>query len=117
MNFKVSDSKKEGRLTIGGALTIQRSAELKEILLKAMTEVDSITIQFDRVTDVDLSCMQMLCAAHKTSMRIQKKLRIDENQTDILQKAFKDAGFSQLMKCKNTDDSGHCVWFSGGSHE
>jgi anti-anti-sigma regulatory factor len=109
MKFIVNDTKKEGTVTIEGALTIQQSAAFKEILIKAMTEVDSIEIQCDEVTDVDLSCMQLLCAAHKTSMRMHKKLRIAGDRSDFLAKMVKDAGFPQLMQCKNTADSDYCL--------
>ncbi|MBE0425795.1 MAG: STAS domain-containing protein [Nitrospirae bacterium] len=117
MNLKVDDSKKEGVLTIGGTLTIQRSTALKEILLKALGQVDCVKIHFDQAIEVDLAFLQLFCAAHKTSLRKNKKLQIEENQIDVLKKAFKDIGFPQFMKCKNSDDSNHCVWSSGGSHE
>ena len=58
--------KKKGKIytmSIKGDLTIESSQPLKEALLDVFSKNSTIEVNLDEVTDIDLSCMQILCSA------------------------------------------------------
>lgn len=117
MTFTVDDSRKTGLLTADGALTIQQAADFKDTLIKALSEVDRLEINFDKVTEVDLTCLQLLCATHRACIKANKTLIISHQQTETLKKAVKDAGYKRHKACKAAGDYNQCLWVSGGDNE
>ena len=116
MTFTVDDSQKEGSLVADGSLTVQQAAEFKDALTKALNEVDSLEINLDNVTEVDLTCLQLLCAAHKTCMKTNKTLKISHQHTEALKEAVKNAGYERHRGCKEAGGDNQCLWLSGGTH-
>jgi anti-anti-sigma factor len=104
MDLKMDQTRQEGILTIGGSLTIYRSTELKNTLATALQTSDIVRVNLDKVTEIDLACLQVLISAHKTSLKRNKKLIFSSNYTDILKKSFRVAGFVHLVKKKITDN-------------
>ena len=116
MTFTVDDSQKSGLITADGSLTIQHASDFKDTLMKALSEVDKIEVNFDKVTEVDLTCLQLLCATHRACMKTNKTLNIFHQQTESLQNAVKDAGYERHRGCKDIGDNNQCLWLSGGSN-
>jgi len=116
MTFERDDSQKAGLLIADGSLTVQQAAEFKDKLKKALNEVDRLEINLVKVTEVDLTCLQLLCSAHKTCMKSHKTLNISHQQTEALQKAVKDAGYERHRGCKDIGENNQCLWLSGGTH-
>lgn len=58
-----------GTLALGGALTIESAAELKAALLRALDEAPVVALRFEDDARPDVSCVQLLCAAHRSAMR------------------------------------------------
>ena len=117
MIFKVDDSQKAGALTVDVPLTIQRAAEFKDTLMKALSSVDRLEVSLDTVTEVDLACLQLLCAAHRFCIRTNKTLIIFHEHAEALHKALRDAGFKRRKGCKNAGGNCECLWIPGGAHE
>ena len=117
MTFKRDDSQKAGSLIADGSLTVQQAAEFKDTLTKALYEVDILEINLDKVTEVDLTCLQLLCATHRACMKTNKTLKISHQQTEALQNAVKDSGYERHRGCKDIGDNYQCLWVSGGDNE
>ena len=109
MIVQVDDSKQAGSLIVDGALTIQRADEFKDALMKALQSVNQLEISFNKVTEVDLACLQLLCSAHRSCVKENKTLRISHQNTEALQKALQDAGFERWKGCKGSGDRGDCL--------
>lgn len=116
MTFKRDDTQKAGSLIADGSLTVQQAAEFKDTLTKALHEVDRLEINLNQVTEVDLTCLQLLCSAHKTCLKENKTLKISHQQTEALQKAVTDAGYERHRGCKDIGEDNQCLWLSGGTH-
>ena len=58
------------RLT--GDLTISRADEMRSALLESLKGAEHIEIDLSSVEDADLSCLQLLCSAHRTSKHLGK---------------------------------------------
>lgn len=113
MNFTVEQPGIVGVLAAEGELTIQRAGELRTALINSLESVSHVMLDFRKVTEVDLTCLQLLCSAHLTSKRAKKRLTIVGSSGPFKQ-AMVDAGYSCnkgcIFECKKS-----CLMTEGGN--
>ncbi|MCP4109463.1 MAG: STAS domain-containing protein [Desulfobacteraceae bacterium] len=109
MEFTVNSSGNEGILMMGGNLTIDRANEIRADLLKSINSVKHLDIKLDKVTDIDLSCLQLLCSAHRTAEKLNKNLTLNINGCEIVRQIVKEAGYSQNRGCA-LNHGKTCLW-------
>lgn len=99
-------------VSLEGELTVARAADVKDSLVKAIDSADSIEINLDKVSGMDLSCLQLLCSAHRTAARKGKVLAIKDQSLSVFLEARRNAGFIYSKQCRyvSTDD---CFWVGG----
>jgi anti-anti-sigma factor len=112
MDFSIEQSGSVGVMTIGGELTVQHADELKAALMRSLDAVDHLILNFDRVTEIDLSCLQLLCSAHRTSAKLRKQLTIAGNHCNMLKQVIEAAGYSRHIGCA-FDCNKSCLWMGG----
>jgi anti-anti-sigma regulatory factor len=61
-------------VTFEGDITLPYMAEVREGLLEALNGADRISLDMAKVSQLDLSCLQVFCAMHKTSISREKKI-------------------------------------------
>lgn len=110
MDFKKEDSGQTGTLKLDGELCIQRAAELKRILLNAQKGAGPVLLNLEGVTDVDLSGLQLICAAHRLAVKSNKSLSIDVSAR--FRQAAMDAGYKGDRGCTFDQDQ-TCLWRRG----
>ena len=108
MNFEKDVSGRQGTLTLSGELTIQRAGELKDRLLEAQESVPSLLLNLEGVAEVDASCFQLLCSAHRSAVQADKGLGFTGTIPVSFRQAVKDAGYTKEVCC--TAGSGSCLW-------
>ena len=112
----MQDKKKEARLSevlkFSGDLTIENTRELRQLLLAALDNLEEITLAFEDVTAVDLSFVQLLCAAHRTAVRADKIFQVAGSRPEILKAAVRETGFIRESGCV-LDSQGSCLWKEG----
>jgi anti-anti-sigma factor len=96
-------------ITIEGELTISSADELKKVLMDALSVNDQIRLNLEQITEIDLSCLQLLCSAHRTSIKMQKSLTRTDTCPESLKNIAERAGFSRHMGCIKDINSG-CFW-------
>lgn len=98
-------SKKEthSEIALEGDLLIERSAELKEKLSRALEGSSVVTVDMGGATDMDLSFLQLLCSAHKTAMEGGKTLRLRGGSETFLRRVI-EAGFNRKQACDEEAD-------------
>ncbi len=96
-------------LTIAGAMTIQRAAEIKGLLADALARSDRLAIDLDGVTEVDLSGLQLLCSAQRTASQSRKHVAFAGPTPEIFRRAAADAGVCVRSGC-GAEDPGKCPW-------
>jgi len=84
---------------IGGELTISYAGQLREIFLQALSESKMIKLNLEQVTEVDLSCLQLLCSAHRTAVSIGKNFIRSGECPESLKSAAERAGFLRNKGC------------------
>lgn len=109
MNPEIAEFNDHEIIKLVGELTIEHSEELREILKDGLDREERLSLSFSKVTDIDLSFLQLICSAHRTALQANKIFRIDKQGSEILMTAIKDAGFVREEGC-SLDLSKSCIW-------
>lgn len=109
---KPGGATKTRTLNLGGKLTIQNAVPLKESLLKALKGAIEVTVDLEKVTDVDTSCLQLFCSAHRTAIDEKKKFSIVGDSSKVFTEVSADAGFPRHIGCAQ-DNENSCIWVGG----
>jgi len=99
-------------LNLEGELTIQCGRELKETLINSLNSSEQVILNMEKVTEIDISCLQLLCSAHRTSIKLNKHLAIAGN-TDLFSESVDRCGYSRHKGC-SLGENGACLWTKGG---
>ena len=94
MKYSFVKSDTQGMLTLNGKLTIDNAAELKGRLMETMKKTDHLTICIDNVTEVDISCFQLLYSAYLTALNLKKIFKLNKPGKGIFSDTLKSAGYS-----------------------
>ncbi len=113
-DYKIEESDEKKTLSISGELIIQNAAELQKILIESLEDTAHLALNIENVTEIDMSCLQLLCSAHKTTLNTDKGLSIDGGPSAIFQKAVNISGYQQFTGCE-LDKSNSCLWINGNS--
>ena len=103
-----------GVLRLEGALNIQDAARLREALLAALTGAQTLALDLTGVTEADVSCLQVLCAAHKSFLAANKELLTTGDPAEPFLRAVDDSGFRRTTGC-HSDPARGCLWVRGGN--
>jgi len=92
--FQLEDSARGKILHAEGSLTIEHACSLKELLIDALEKTDHLDIDMKKITSVDLACLQVLCAAHKTFAEAHKHMGI-QDPPEIFKKLLSNAAIDR----------------------
>jgi anti-anti-sigma regulatory factor len=95
-------------LTIEGALTLPYINEIRDTLLGTMRQADDIVIDMHAVTDLDVSGLQVMCAAHKSAVSLGKRLALAGAPPGVTEAAGR-AGYARRSSCINGAED-RCLW-------
>ncbi len=109
MSVTLQQSGNEITLTLDGDLTLNHAEELRTFLIKAIIDSNRIFVQLGDVADVDLSCLQLLCSAHRSAARMNRHVSFSGKWPDRFKQAVRDAGYTRLTGC-SLDADHSCLW-------
>jgi anti-anti-sigma factor len=112
MEYTLEASGDKHVLTLQGELTIEHAGELKKAMIEAIKNSDHVAVAIGDVTEIDLSCLQLLCSAHRTALKSNKQLTLNSKDSDVFQRLVKDAGYARNDGCF-PDPSQKCLWCGG----
>lgn len=104
-----TESGKEGVLSLTGDLTLVEALETQKILLEAIGEVDLLHIDLKEIESVDISFIQLLCAAHRECLFSKKKIFVQGDMTGTIKEFLERAGYSKQHGCLS-GAQGSCLW-------
>lgn len=81
-------------IVLQGDLNIECAGELHKVIQETLMNNEVLKIDMDRVTNVDLSFLQLVCALFKEAVREGKRLVFDPLPEKIVNKAEK-MGFTE----------------------
>jgi anti-anti-sigma regulatory factor len=113
---RIEDNGKQRVLTLSGELTIQYAELIRSKLLKSMQNIEHLTVRVEGATDVDLTCLQLLCASHRTATQLEVHLDLDREQSEVFKQTAIDTGFFRHTGC-TFDTKQECLWLEDVKHE
>jgi len=111
MGATFNKSGNAGTITLNGELTLPYAEELKNVIMKAVLDVDQLSFAFGEVQAADLSLLQLLCSTHRSAVRLHKKAAFSGTLPKLFTETVEAAGFSRLKGCK-LDCEKSCLWMS-----
>lgn len=105
MNYSVQEGAETTNIIFRGDLTIQSAGEIRRILHEALDTCHAIKISLKDTEILDLSCIQIFCAAHKTAFKANKQLILDGALPGAAIRVIEQAGFHCLRTCGNNSEN------------
>ena len=109
MDLKMEKTGNTFTVKMGGPLTIEHAAKLKTFISNMPGEAQEILLDLDGVTDLDLSCIQLLCSANLSFDKTSKRLIWKSAQTEVITHALSEAGYTREMVC-HEKPCNNCLW-------
>jgi anti-sigma B factor antagonist len=111
MKMEISYKKSQKGICLGleGELTIQEVSNLKDTLLKHLSEESSLEINLEGITHIDTAGLQILYAAQKTAV-LQGKVLFLKHPSSAFLEAARLAGL--LFQAQEGHLEG-CLWKGG----
>ena len=96
-------------------LTIENASAIRKKLISTLIREDEIVVCIDVDVPVDLSFLQLLCAAHRSASKLGKSFTVRHKDPGNFTAAVEDSGYTRKKGCVH-DRYGTCLW-AGGSHD
>jgi hypothetical protein len=100
MSFRSASSGETGRLAMGGSLTIENAARIREELIRAFRESDRVVLEIgEDVVAADVSFMQILCSAYRTAFNEKKTFEVDWSAAPGVRLLLTATGYNGDEQC------------------
>lgn len=109
MEFSYDSSGDVGMLILNGELTLNSAYKLKRLLIESLEKANNVIIRVEKITEMDISCLQLLCSAHRTAVNLKKILVLNRPGKGLFTDTVKSAGYSRLKACNLGIDKS-CLW-------
>lgn len=86
-------SKTPSPVDLGIDPSIKTVAELRDQLITAIAEQDSVVVSAARTTSIDISVLQLLASAHRSATAAGKPIAIQASSDGALQQTLQRTGF------------------------
>jgi ABC-type transporter Mla MlaB component len=104
---------KEGTvLKLSGEITIGDTDDLRSILIELFNRSESVEIDVSSTTDIDMTCLQLLCASHRHAAGLNKHIRLNQEWSKSFEETAHDTGFLRQTGC-SFDSTNECLWLRG----
>lgn len=99
-----------------GATTVEQVTTLRQELLEALLQSQSVSIDLSEVTKLDLAPLQLLCAAQRVAVPQGKRVRLQGENHPPVATAIRKYGFLRQGPCCR-DCGSHCLWLCSPATE
>ncbi len=107
------DNSKARAVALAGDLSIERSRELRDLLLAELKQGGEVVLELGESSGADLSFFQLLCSAHRTAARLGVSLELGSGTVKKLLDAADEAGYLRDKCCPYSTDA-TCLWLRRG---
>lgn len=105
------DGQQSRTLMVSARLGIQDAAQLKDLLLEAFQGTDHLILDMTQAEAIDLACVQLVCAAHRTFQKAGKVLELAQPMSAGVLAALADMAIGAACCPSALRDT--CVWKHG----
>jgi ABC-type transporter Mla MlaB component len=105
----IKENSSTTEVVISGSMTIDRIEELRIGLIDAFNRGKKVQVSLEAVTEVDITGLQLLCSAHRTSIANGIDLSVAGGACEALSAVAGEAGMLRHIGCPQ-DTCGTCIW-------
>jgi len=108
--FELIEGEDRTTLVVNGEVTIQNALGFFDALEEWIAKSGTLELNLGGVAEADLTCLQLLCSAHRALLRMKKNLVVTGGEfPEAISKAAREAGFAKERGC--CGEEGHrCMW-------
>lgn len=103
MLFELSKYNDSMVLRLDGECTVECAKELRAALVEGLEKSGKVLVDFASVTEVDISCLQLLCSALGSSAKRGKQVSIGADLPEQFMKLATDAGYLRALGLEDAD--------------
>jgi len=92
-----------------GKCTIEAAGRIRTLLMERLAEPGGVLLNLSDVDEVDLSFLQLLCAAHKSASNSGKTFGLEGALSEPLIRKAREAGFACRGEC-GPHLNEECLW-------
>jgi anti-anti-sigma factor len=100
-------SKKHATVAVDGGCTVTEAAELKKALQSAIEKSPKVALDFSRITAIDVSSLQLVCAAYRNAQTSNVDMEFSSLNKTVIS-TIEELGFNRHMPCA-FDKRGLCL--------
>lgn len=108
INIKFEKQSENTALIVSGPLTIEYAVQFKDALTESLKQDADLIVDLSSITDMDLSCLQLLCSAHKTFTNAKRSIKL-AGIPDVLKQSVHNAGYKRNSGCTKEAEK-TCFW-------
>jgi anti-anti-sigma regulatory factor len=102
-------------IVLEGDLTVENAGALQTKLRAVIETSESVVLQFSGNAGIDISFLQLVCAAYRSSLASGKDLTISPDIPDGLNRAVQSAGFAYHPVWDLYSNKGKEMYKGGGN--
>ncbi len=108
MNCNLEQSEETAEIFISGVMSIEDAADLKAAISSAIAGSSCIVVDLSATDATDISCLQVLCSAHRAAVQSGKKLTVRGTDESLIT-CLEDAGLPRHTGCLQQNGV-PCLW-------
>lgn len=99
-------------LAVNGALGINNVARLKELLLDAFARLSHVVLDMEKVSSVDFTLCQLLCATNKYAQLHHKTFTMKNLGCGCFIDRVQSLGYLREQGCNEAENPEKCLWIA-----
>ena len=108
--FELIEGEDRATLVVNGEVSIQNAMGFLAALDEWIEKSDTLELNLGGVAEADLTCLQLLCSAHRALMKMKKNLIVTgEELPEAISKVAREAGFVREQGCCG-EGIHRCMW-------
>jgi ABC-type transporter Mla MlaB component len=96
-------------ILLEGDMTIANAQTIKARLTNALAQGGETVIRIGRIDDVDLTCLQLICAFHRSALARGLHVALDDHDSTEFKNFRKRVGFRRHQGCR-FNPTHNCLW-------
>jgi anti-anti-sigma regulatory factor len=113
-SIEVKDTETGKEMRLSGTLGIEQASDLKSRLLETLRDCTELKLDLSLVESADLACIQVLCAAHRSSVKAGIKVSLASPVSQGLKTSMRDMALDPTA-C-DPPHSRDCLWRKEDDH-
>jgi anti-anti-sigma regulatory factor len=107
--IEIDESGDQATITVRGAIGIAGACMLRDALLPIQDRWSSLIVNLEDMTEIDVSGLQLLCAAHRTAVKLHKQVTLTGHLAESVHQSAANAGFLKEQACAMGGGQA-CLW-------